>query len=86
MSCKVDDTAIKKCRENYEAFIEVLKEQQETVRKQNEALKLWQIQHAEWTARHKLELAKLDAGRNAQKREQVFWEGQVYDCHNLPKL
>lgn len=86
MSCKVDDSAIKKCRADYKAFLEVIKSREAERARQQRELALYQVQLAEWNKRHDAELRKRDEGRRIKKHGEIFHDGKLYDCFNVPHL
>lgn len=83
-TCKVDDTALRKCVDGYTAYLDVVRAREvERARRDNELFK-WSVADAEWVRQHEEQLRLLEAGRTAASSE--IWHGnQKYDCAgNVP--
>lgn len=83
-TCKVDDTALRKCTEGYEAFLEVVKAREAERIRRDRLLFEWSINDARWVRQHNEQLRLLEAGRTAASSE--IWHGnQKYNCAgNVP--
>jgi hypothetical protein len=78
-TCKVDDTALRKCQEGQAALIQVFKERAAETARRDKLLRDWTIADAAWNTEHERQLALREAGRQAGGSE--IWYGNVkYDC------
>jgi len=81
----VNDDAIEKCRRDYTAFLELLKNREQTRLEQQRQLAIYQVRLSGWNRRHEEELRKRDSARTPnQSQQQVHHEGYIYNCMNLP--
>lgn len=79
MSCKVDDSALKRCQEGYEAFLEVVKAREAERIRRDKLLFEWSLKDAEWTRQHEEQLKFLEAGRSTTTT--VVWDNnKKFDC------
>jgi hypothetical protein len=78
-SCRVDDSALKKCQEGYEAFLQVVRAREAERVRRDRLLFQWSEADAKWTREHEEQLRLLEAGRTALPHE-IFHNGQRVDC------
>jgi|TARA_R110002153_G_scaffold155933_4_gene308064 hypothetical protein len=83
MACKVDNTAIEKCREDFNALMEVIDASRTETERRTREIRIWEIQHAAWVRNHAEQSRRRDAGRKITHLKGIFYEGKEYDCANL---
>jgi hypothetical protein len=82
MSCKVDDSALKKCQEGYEAFLDVVKAREAERLRRDKLLFEWSLKDSEWNRQHDEQLKFLEAGRSTTTTE-VWDNGIKVDCNKI---
>jgi hypothetical protein len=82
MSCKVDDSALRKCQEGYEAFLEVVKAREAERIRRDKLLFNWSLRDAEWNRQHTEQLRLLEAGRTTTTTE-IWDNGQKVNCNSI---
>lgn len=84
-TCKVDDTALRRCQEGQAALIEVFRQRAAETARRDQELRAYQIAKARWDEEHNRQLALREAGRRALGHE-VWFEDKKYDCRLKDKL
>ena len=83
-NCKVDNDALQKCQDGYQAFLEVVKAREAERIRRDKLLFEWSLKDAEWNRQHEEQLRLLEAGRRAASSE-IWHNNQKYDCAgNVP--
>lgn len=82
MSCKVDDSALQKCQQGYQAFLDVVKAREAERIRRDKLLFEWSLKDAEWNRQHDEQLKFLEAGRRTLTTE-VWDNGAKVDCNRI---
>lgn len=81
-SCKVDDSALKKCQQGYQDFLDVVKAREAERIRRDKLLFEWSLKDAEWVRQHDEQVRFLEAGRQTSTAE-VWDNNQKVNCNSI---